>query len=151
MRRLLALVFLVLFVACGKLSELPTSPDTTGTDTTGTTTTSPPPDPSATFTRVTNEVLTPNCTAAGCHGKIATQENQTLTKDVAYSQLVNVPSVEVPSLLRVKPGDPQNSYMYRKITGVGITGFQMPQGGPFLDATQIALVRDWILRGAPND
>ena len=74
-----------------------------------------------------------------------------LTPDVAYAQIVGVPSIEVPSVQRVKPGDATNSYMYRKITGVGITGDRMPQGGPFLTDAQMALVRDWIRRGAPND
>jgi len=38
-----------------------------------------------------------------------------------------------------------------KITGAGITGDRMPQGGPYLTDAQIKLVRDWIRRGAPND
>jgi hypothetical protein len=62
-----------------------------------------------------------------------------------------VPSTENPSLNRITPGDAPNSYLYRKITGVGITGDRMPQGGPVLNDAQIALVRDWIRRGAPND
>ena len=31
--------------------------------------------------------------------------------------------------MRVAPVDPANSYLYRKITGAGITGDRMPQGG----------------------
>ena len=70
---------------------------------------------------------------------------------MAYSQTVGHPSVEMPSLMRVSPGDPANSYLYRKIVGSGITGDRMPQGGPFLADAQIKLIRDWIRRGAPND
>ncbi|HEY8712396.1 MAG TPA: hypothetical protein VIM68_05960, partial [Thermoanaerobaculia bacterium] len=109
-----------------------------------------PVDPTATFTRVKSEIL-PTCAAVGCHGRIAPQENLVMTSDVAYAQMVGVPSIEVPSLNRVMPGDATNSYVYRKITGVGITGAQMPQGGPFLTDAQTALFRDWIRRGAPND
>ncbi len=136
------LTSIVLLVSCGKLTELPTGPDPGGGGT--------PVDPNATFSRVKAEIL-PTCSAVGCHGRIAPQQNLVMTPDTAYAQIVGVPSVEVPSLQRVKPGDATNSYMYRKITGVGITGDRMPQGGPFLTDAQIALVRDWIRRGAPND
>jgi len=127
-------------MSCGKLKELPTDPGGGG----------PPIDPSATFTRVKTEVL-PTCAAVGCHGTIAPQENLILAPNTAYANTVNVPSVEVSSMPRVKPGDPNNSYLYRKITGSGITGERMPLGGPYLSDAQISLVRDWIRRGAPND
>lgn len=140
MRLRLALVALLVFASCGKLKELPTSPDGGGT----------PPDPSATFSRVKSEIL-PTCAAAGCHGTIAPQQNLVLAPAVAYANIVNIPSTEASSVLRVKPGDPDNSYLYRKITGVGITGGRMPLGGPYLTDAQISLVRDWIRRGAPND
>ena len=74
-----------------------------------------------------------------------------LEPDRAYAMIVNVKSVENASLNRITPGDPANSYLYRKITGAGITGDRMPQGGPYLSDAQISLVRDWIRRGAPND
>ncbi len=133
------LLFL-LFASCGKLNEIPTDPGDGGGAV----------DPTATFTRVKSEVL-PACSAVGCHGSIAPQQNMVLTADRAYENIVSVASVENPSLNRIAPGDPANSYLYRKINGVGITGDRMPQGGPFLSGAQIALVRDWIRRGAPND
>ena len=74
-----------------------------------------------------------------------------LTAGVAYMNTVNHPSVEMPQLNRVTPADPANSYLYRKITGSGITGDRMPQGQSPLTDAQIKLVRDWIRRGAPND
>ena len=69
----------------------------------------------------------------------------------AYANIVHIPSVENPSLLRILPNDPANSYLYRKITGSGITGDRMPQGQAPLTDAQISLIRDWIRRGAPND
>jgi len=132
---------LLLMCACGKLKELPTDPGLG----------SEPIDPTATFTRVQNEVFTPTCAAIGCHDALGRQQGQILTVGKAYANTVGVASTEMPSLLRVAPNDPANSYLYRKITGAGITGDRMPQGGPYLTDAQTKLVRDWIRRGAPND
>jgi len=138
-RKLLLLFFFLLF-ACGKLKELPTAPG--GVD---------PIDPTATFTRVQNEIFTPTCGAIGCHDRLGRQEDLILVAGQAYANTVGRPSVEMPQLARVKAGDFANSYLYRKIIGQGITGDRMPQGGPYLNDAQIKLVRDWIRRGAPND
>lgn len=141
MRKALLVVPLLLF-GCGKLAELPTDPGNGGGD---------PIDPTATFTRVQNEVFSPTCAVVGCHGSIGTQEQLNLSAGQAYANTVGRASVEMPSLLRVAPNDPSNSYLYRKVTGAGITGDRMPQGSPPLSDAQLKLVRDWIRRGAPND
>ena len=132
---------LLLLIACGRLKE-PTSPGAGAGD---------PIDPTATFTRVQNEIFTPTCAQLGCHDPLGRQESMILSPGRAYAMTVGVASVETPNLMRVSPSDPSNSYLYRKITGAGITGDRMPQGGPFLSDAQIKLVRDWIRRGAPND
>jgi len=100
---------------------------------------------------VQTEIFTPTCAAIGCHDPIGRQQGMVLKAPGAYTNVVGVPSTEMPSLPRIAPGDPTNSYLYRKIVGAGITGDRMPQGGPYLSDAQIKLVRDWILRGAPND
>jgi hypothetical protein len=142
MKRLRIVILFLLIAGCGKLSESPTDPGTGGGE---------PIDPTATFTRVQNEIFTPTCAMLACHSTLAHQESQVLAPGFAYANTVNVGSNEMPSLVRVKPLDPANSYLYRKITGAGITGDRMPQGlAPLTDA-QIKLVRDWIRRGAPND
>jgi hypothetical protein len=67
----------------------------------------------------------------------------------SYDQLVGVPSVEVPELLRVDPGQPDDSYLVMKIEGApGITGGRMPLGLSPLSAKQIATIRAWIADGA---
>ena len=58
--------------------------------------------------------------------------------------LANVTSAEVPSLKRVLPGDPANSYVVHKVEGTQTVGQRMPLGGPFLDQTTINQVRSWI-------
>jgi hypothetical protein len=136
------LVTTAILAACGKLAESPTSPGGGAGE---------PIDPTATFTRVQNEVFTPTCAALGCHDPLGQQEQMILTTGRSYGMIVNQTSHQNPGLARVKPLDPANSYLYRKITGVGITGDRMPQGSPVLTEAQIALVRNWIRRGAPND
>ena len=135
----IALLLLLTTLSCGNLNEITAPVD------------GEPIDPTATFTRVQNEIFTPNCTAIGCHDRIGRQEGQILVAGEAYASTVNVASNQMPSLMRVRPSDPNNSYLYRKILGTGITGDRMPQGGPFLNDAQISLVRNWIRRGAPND
>jgi hypothetical protein len=52
----------------------------------------------------------------------------------------------------VIPGDPQNSYLIRKLEGRDINGERMPRGtGPFLTEGQIIVIRKWIEDGAPNN
>jgi len=141
MRKLIVVLVPLLLVACGKLKS-PTEPGAGGGE---------PIDPTATFTRVQNEIFTPTCAALGCHDSIGQQSQQVLSPGVAYGNIVNRPSVEMPALARVKPGDPANSYLYRKVIGSSITGERMPFGGPYLNDAQLKLIRDWIRRGAPND
>jgi hypothetical protein len=130
-----------LLTACGNLETI-TGPGGGGGE---------PIDTSATFTRVQNEIFTPTCASLGCHDPLGQQSQMVLTAGRAYASTVNVASVEMPSLMRVMPNDPANSYLYRKITGAGITGDRMPLSLPPLSDAQIALVRNWIRRGAPND
>lgn len=142
MRRVSVAILLLATISCGKLNEI-TSPVGGGG--------LPPPDPTATLSRIQTEVLNQNCTAGGCHDRIARQQGLPLTTGLTHAAVVNVSSQQMPAIRLVQPGDFANSYLYRKIVGIGITGERMPQGGPFLSDAQVALVRDWIRRGAPND
>jgi mono/diheme cytochrome c family protein len=77
---------------------------------------------------------------------------QQLRLDAAnsYSLLVNVASHEVPSLLRVEPGNPDDSYLVQKVEGTAAVGGRMPLNSTPLTEEQIALIRRWISEGA-ND
>jgi len=51
----------------------------------------------------------------------------------------------------VAPSDPDNSYLYMKISGdPRIVGERMPFGGT-ISAAEIEAVRAWIVAGARND
>lgn len=137
-----SLIAALLAAACGDEKRLPTQPDGGG----------PPPE-TATFTRVQNEVFTPTCALAGCHlgPKQAANEGLVLEAGAAYANIVGIPSNQNPSLMRIRPNDPDNSYLVRKITPfTDINGGRMPQSGSITDA-QRQLVTDWVRRGAPND
>jgi mono/diheme cytochrome c family protein len=63
--------------------------------------------------------------------------------------LVDVASVQEPSLDRVAAGDPDSSYLIRKLEGTAVTGGQMPLFGQPLDQPTIDAMRQWIANGAP--
>jgi hypothetical protein len=66
---------------------------------------------------------------------------------------VGVASAAKPDAVRVIPGDPDNSYLVRKLEGgPNIVGERMPRtGGPYLTDGQMLVIRQWIRRGANND
>jgi uncharacterized protein (TIGR03118 family) len=109
----------------------------------------------ATLSQLQATVFTPIC--SGCHNGSnppggALPGSQNLTAGNTFAALVGVASLEQPTLQRVKAGDPDNSYLIRKLEGsAGISGSRMPLGGPFLDQATIDQVRSWISNGAPNN
>ena len=85
------------------------------------------------------------------HGDHATEAGLDLTSGNAYSNLVNVPSVQV-ALDRVTPGNAESSYLIHKLDGrSGIVGDRMPTNGPFLTTAQIDVIEQWINDGAQNN
>jgi hypothetical protein len=102
---------------------------------------------SADFASIQANIFTPICSV--CHVGGSAPEGLRLDAANSYSLLVGVPSTEVPSLMRVKPGDPDNSYIIQKLEGHAAVGAQMPLGGPFLTTSTIAFIRQWITDGAP--
>ena len=106
------------------------------------------------FTVDIQPILTQNCATVGCHNAVTPPLGLNLTAGVAFDNIVLVSSQEVPALHRIEPGDPNNSYLFRKITGAaGISGSRMPQNNPaFFDKNPelLDLVHRWILEGAPR-
>jgi hypothetical protein len=102
----------------------------------------------ADFQSIQDNVFTPICTR--CHSGANAPEGLQLDEAHSYALLVGVPSAEVPSVLRVKPGDPADSYLIQKLEGSsGIVGAQMPFGGPYLPQATIDVIQQWITNGAP--
>jgi len=108
-----------------------------------------------TLSQIQSQVFTPKC--AGCHDGSnasggALPGSMNLTAGNSFANLVNVASHEQPGLMRVKPGDPANSYVIHKLEGAAsISGSRMPLGGPFLDQATLDSIKSWIASGAPNN
>jgi hypothetical protein len=80
-----------------------------------------------------------------CHGAAAGGFTLNLAPRASGGDTIGAPSTEVPALLRVAPGDPDGSYLLKKLEGsAGILGDRMGSGDP----AESALVRRWILSGA---
>ena len=100
----------------------------------------------ATFDSIQENVFAPVCSV--CHAGASAPQGLRLDSVNSYALLVGVPSTEVPSVLRVKPGDPANSYIVQKLEGHAAVGAQMPFDAPPLPAATIAVIRQWISDGA---
>jgi hypothetical protein len=96
------------------------------------------------------QVLGTSCALPSCHSTIARQGGLVLeSEDVSYKSLVNHPAelTEAAGRLRVKPGDPDNSFLIQKLRGQG-PGLAMPNSGVPLPDPIIQMIADWIQRGA---
>jgi hypothetical protein len=82
------------------------------------------------------------------HGYLVVDLNNTL------AGIVNVPSFSVPALMRVEPGNPEQSYLWLKLTGkhyeVGGSGWKMPYMSR-LTKQQLQAIYDWIDQGAKDN
>ena len=120
----------------------------------------PTPNLEPTFASVQSQIFETTDSAGraactNCHTNIGRNPagGMNLLHDLAYEQIVNVPSRGKPTAIRIIPGDPDNSYLVHKIEGLpDIVGIRMPFGtGPFLTDGQIAILKRWIAIGAPRN
>jgi hypothetical protein len=104
----------------------------------------------ADFQSIQDNVFTPICTK--CHIGAGAPQGLQLDATHSYALLVGVASAEQPNVLRVAPGDPDSSYIIRKLQDTpGISGVQMPADGPpYLPQSTIDVIRQWITNGAPK-
>jgi hypothetical protein len=120
----------------------------------------PTPSLAPTFASVQKEIFE-STDAAGrvacvnCHTNTGRNPSggMNLNHDVAYDQIVNVPSARKPGAIRVIPGDPEHSYLVHKIEGLSdIVGIRMPfSGPPYLTDGQILILKRWIANGAARN
>jgi hypothetical protein len=101
---------------------------------------------------IQKNIFTPTCSVAGCHsgppGPNLPGGMDLSSSDASFNSLINIASVQEPTIFRVAVGDPNNSYLIHKLEGTAAQGLQMPRGGPFLDQATINVFRLWIDSGA---
>lgn len=109
---------------------------------------------SATFAADVQPIFSGNCAFSGCHAGPTPQQGQNLSAGNAYANIVGVFSRELPTMLRIDPGQPLTSYLVHKIRGtqlqVGGQGVRMPFGGQ-LTQPEIDVIRAWVQAGALNN
>ncbi|HEX4351431.1 MAG TPA: PQQ-binding-like beta-propeller repeat protein [Polyangiales bacterium] len=117
-----------------------------------------------TFSGVYSDVIQAGGCAGSslCHGGDGGGHLNMSDKQGAYDALVNVnamgmnlladsgPNCSASGLVRVKPSDPDDSLLVKKLENTQPCGTSMPPGG-MLSSDQIQQVRTWIQNGANND
>jgi hypothetical protein len=110
------------------------------------------------FALLQEKILTPNCATSGCHANANSGGGLDLSPAVAYRNLVNVAptntNAKTDKLLRVKPNDPNKSFLYIKLDSLNLHtsdgyGDLMPLGSRTLTRGQMEFLRQWIIAGAP--
>jgi hypothetical protein len=131
--RPLALALAVLLTGC--FSEHTTSPDDT-----------------VSFAADVEPLLNGTCSSSTCHGPNPPAKPMRLATGQSYDAIVSVPSAELPSMNRITPGNPDQSYLIHKLQGthqgVGGSGDRMPAGQAPLAPSVIAMMRQWVSEGA---
>jgi hypothetical protein len=109
----------------------------------------PPMGDAPTFTSIQETIFVPSCV---CHVGAQAPLGLVLNSAATWGLLVNMPSAVASDLFLVEPGNPDDSYLIRKLEGgPDIVGFQMPPtelGEQHLSQETIDLVRAWIAAGA---
>ncbi len=101
----------------------------------------------ADFQSIQDNIFTPICTQ--CHIGASAPQGLQLDSAHSYALLVGVSSNEKPGVLRVKAGDPDNSYIVQKLEGAaGIVGGRMPLDQTPLPPATLTAIRQWIANGA---
>ena len=117
-------------------------------------------EPTVSWTTVYGEVIT-QCTDHHSGGATAAGNLDLSTQSNAYQNLVNVVAQGSACgvagldggtpLLRVAPKNSGESLLYQKLEGTQNCGATMPDQSNVLPASQLALVKEWIDEGAPNN
>lgn len=104
------------------------------------------------FSKDIQPIFTKSCAIPDCHSVKSHKvpKGMILSEGMAYQNIVNVKSKEMPRAMRVTPGDLNKSYLYDKITGNQDDGDRMPPKKS-LAKENIELIKAWILAGAPGD
>ena len=112
----------------------------------------PPEVPTISYSANIQPIYDTSCALAGCHLGAAPAFGLNLSAGESYDATVNVKSIQRPKLFLVEPGNPDDSYLVRKIEGgPDIAGAQMPANKPPLPLDEMDAIRQWITECALNN
>jgi hypothetical protein len=107
--------------------------------------------PNPSFVVDVSPIFEKRCATGGCHSIATHQVGLTLDPTRAYESLVGVPSALQPPTLRVRPSEPDQSWLVTMIRSddAARRGFpRMPLATHPLTENQIATIVRWIEQGA---
>ena len=121
--------------------------------------------PTVSFARDVMPIFTQSCAFSSCHGSATGNSNGVFLggSDAAkvHRAIVDVRSSKLPTMSFVKPGDPRESFLMRKMDGShcvldaqctgGDCGQSMPRNDETLPVDTRDTVRRWIAQGSKND
>ncbi len=116
-----------------------------------------------TLASIQANIFTPTCALSSCHQSPG-QQGLILEPGLSWGNLFNVVSPQDAAATcapggsgcRVRPGDPDGSFLIHKLEGMlpgggQIVGNRMPDGGASpLQQVTIQVIKEWILNGAPQ-
>ena len=101
-----------------------------------------------TLARLASGIFTPKCATSGCHAGATPSAALSLEAD-RLAEVVGARSRQEEGALLIDPGNPDGSYLIRKVKGTG-SGEQMPIGLAPLTPEEIQMIVDWVAAGAPT-
>jgi hypothetical protein len=121
--------------------------------------------PTVTFAKDVMPIFSKSCAFSTCHGSQSGSSNGVFlggTDPVTvHKAIVDVRASKLPTMSFVKPGDPRESFLMRKMDGShcvldaqcteGSCGQSMPRNDETLPLETRDTVRRWIAQGAKND
>ncbi len=104
-----------------------------------------------TFSSISKLIFAKKCALHTCHSPSFYHEsgNLDLSDEKAYSSLVNVKSHLYPDEFRIKPHDPDNSILIKRLEGKVWAGVPLERSS--LNDEERRTVREWVRRGARFD
>ena len=111
----------------------------------------------STFERIQTQVFDLSCSSDSCHSSVGRAGGLILEAGYSWDELMNVAPANAfaaaHGFMRVMPGNPDQSFLFAKITDALAAGegLPMPYNAAPLDEETLNVIRAWIAAGAPPD
>lgn len=106
--------------------------------------------PAPPLSAVEQQVFARGCVFSSCHGASGSPAGGLSLAGSTFEKLVNVKATLAPQKQRIVPFDPEQSFLFEKISqDKPSAGVRMPPGQPLAE-DEIAMIRAWIVAGAEN-